>query len=59
MLLPDGAGFRLGVDLRIDPPSVTTEQAVELARTAHRICPYSNATRDNVEVALVVNSTRL
>ncbi|MGW4897480.1 Ohr family peroxiredoxin [Kitasatospora sp. NPDC004240] len=58
-LWPDGGGFRLGVELRIALPSVTTGQAVELVTTAHRICPYSNATRGNVDVALVVNGTRL
>ncbi|GAA2746558.1 organic hydroperoxide resistance protein [Kitasatospora cinereorecta] len=58
-LWPSGGGFTLGVELRISLPSVTTEQAVDLVRTAHRICPYSNATHGNVDVALVVNGTRL
>ncbi|KAB1977417.1 Ohr family peroxiredoxin [Streptomyces triticiradicis] len=59
-LIPvDGGRFELGVELRISLPSVAGEQAVELARTAHQVCPYSNATRGNVEVALVVNGTRL
>ncbi|MFJ1706462.1 organic hydroperoxide resistance protein [Kitasatospora sp. NPDC088346] len=58
-LWPSGAGFRLGVELRVSLPSVTTGQAIELVRTAHRICPYSNATTGNVDVALVVNGTRL
>ncbi|MEU5614229.1 organic hydroperoxide resistance protein [Streptomyces sparsogenes] len=59
-LLPSGGGaFALGVELRISLPSVTAGQAMELVRTAHRICPYSNATRGNIDVALVVNGTRL
>ncbi|MFF3611444.1 organic hydroperoxide resistance protein [Streptomyces sp. NPDC002580] len=55
----DGGRFRLGVELRVSLPSLTEEQAVALAGTAHQVCPYSNATRDNIEVALVVNGTRL
>jgi Ohr subfamily peroxiredoxin len=55
----DGGRLRLGVELRISLPSLTEEQAVELVGKAHRVCPYSNATRDNIDVALVVNGTRL
>ncbi|MFI0965042.1 organic hydroperoxide resistance protein [Streptomyces sp. NPDC021080] len=59
-LIPiDGGRFKLGVELQISLPSVAEEQAVELARTAHQVCPYSNATRDNIDVTLVVNGTRL
>ncbi|MFF2365489.1 organic hydroperoxide resistance protein [Streptomyces sp. NPDC058122] len=59
-LIPiDGGRFKLGVELQISLPSVAEEQAVELARTAHQVCPYSNATRDNIGVTLVVNGTRL
>ncbi|MEU4547302.1 organic hydroperoxide resistance protein [Nonomuraea dietziae] len=59
-LIPiDGGRFKLGVELRISLPSVTDEQAVDLVTTAHQVCPYSNATRDNIDVALVVNGTRL
>jgi len=55
-LLPlDGGRFQLGVELRISLPSLTAEQAAGLARTAHQVCPYSNATRGNIEVALVAN----
>ncbi|WP_433729838.1 organic hydroperoxide resistance protein [Nocardia sp. CA-129566] len=55
----DGGRFKLGVELRITLPSVTEEQAIELVETAHQVCPYSNATRDNIDVALVVNGTLL
>ncbi|MCF3132671.1 organic hydroperoxide resistance protein [Streptomyces olivochromogenes] len=59
-LIPvDGGRFELGVELHISLPSVTDEQAAELVRTAHQVCPYSRATRDNIGVALVVNGTRL
>jgi osmotically inducible protein OsmC len=59
-LIPSVDGrFQLKVELDIALPSVTDEQAMELARAAHQVCPYSNATRGNIEVALVVNGTRL
>ncbi|MFF4540021.1 organic hydroperoxide resistance protein [Streptomyces aureus] len=59
-LIPiDGGRFKLGVELRISLPSIAGDQALDLARTAHQVCPYSNATRDNIDVTLVVNGTQL
>lgn len=56
-LSPDGAGgFALSVDLDVTLPSITDgEQAVALVHKAHEVCPYSNATRGNIEVALTAN----
>jgi lipoyl-dependent peroxiredoxin len=56
-LLPtEERGFRLAVELDVALPSVTdAAHAVELVRTAHHICPYSNATRGNIEVGLTAN----
>ncbi|AZI25774.1 organic hydroperoxide resistance protein [Pedobacter sp. G11] len=52
-LHPDGkGGFVLGASLQISLPGIETIQAQELLETAHKICPYSNAIRGNVEVAL-------
>jgi len=51
--LGDG-GFGLAVTLEIVIPDVPAEQARELAEAAHQICPYSNATRGNIEVTLAV-----
>jgi Ohr subfamily peroxiredoxin len=58
-LSPDGkGGFVLGVELDVTLPSVSdAETAVELVRTAHTVCPYSNATRGNIDVALTANGT--
>jgi len=48
--------FQLGVDLDVILPSIDDdESAVELVRAAHLVCPYSNATRGNVEVSLTAN----
>ncbi|MFE9497501.1 organic hydroperoxide resistance protein [Streptomyces collinus] len=59
-LIPTTDGrFRLGVQMRITLPSATDEQATRLVRTAHQICPYSNATRNNIDVVLIANGTPL
>jgi lipoyl-dependent peroxiredoxin len=57
MLFPtEERGFKLGVELHVTLPQVEDRaQAVELVRKAHKVCPYSNATRDNIEVELTAN----
>ena len=56
-LSPDGkGGFLLSVGLDVTLPSVTdAAAAVDLVRAAHQVCPYSNATRGNIEVTLTAN----
>jgi len=56
-LLPSGdGGFKLAVGLDVRLPSVEDpELAVDLVRAAHKVCPYSNATRGNIDVALTAN----
>jgi lipoyl-dependent peroxiredoxin len=56
-LLPTGdGGFKLGVALDVTLPQVDDhEQAVRIVAAAHEVCPYSNATRGNIEVALTAN----
>jgi lipoyl-dependent peroxiredoxin len=49
-------GFKLGVELHVSLPGVEDPaQATELVTAAHHVCPYSNATRGNIEVALTAN----
>jgi lipoyl-dependent peroxiredoxin len=49
-------GFDLGVTLDVTLPGVSdADQAVALVAAAHQVCPYSNATRGNVAVALTAN----
>jgi Ohr subfamily peroxiredoxin len=49
-------GFRLGVELDVTLPSIEDDEiAVDLVRAAHQVCPYSNATRNNVDVKLTAN----
>ncbi|UDY23540.1 organic hydroperoxide resistance protein [Nocardioides sp. Kera G14] len=47
-------GFQLAVQLEVTIPNVDASVAQELVEQAHQVCPYSNATRGNVEVALTV-----
>lgn len=47
-------GFGIEVELKIQIPGLTHEQAQELVEKAHAVCPYSNATRGNIDVTLTV-----
>ncbi|WP_428538940.1 organic hydroperoxide resistance protein [Rhodopila sp.] len=47
-------GFGITADLRVELPGVDRAAAQKLVETAHQICPYSNATRGNVDVGLSV-----
>ncbi|MEC3975058.1 organic hydroperoxide resistance protein [Amycolatopsis sp. H20-H5] len=51
-VLKQGAGFGLGVALNVSLPGLEQAQADDLVAQAHQVCPYSNATRGNIEVAL-------
>jgi Ohr subfamily peroxiredoxin len=57
MLLPtEERGFKLAVELDVTLPSIEdSDQARDLVRTAHKVCPYSNAVRGNIDVKLTVN----
>ena len=50
----DAGGYGLKVDLEVVIPDLPHEQAQELADMAHQVCPYSNATRGNIEVTVTV-----
>ena len=50
-----GAGFTLAVAMRVSLPShLSRETAQGLVEAAHQICPYSNATRGNIPVDLIL-----
>ncbi|MFD4179669.1 organic hydroperoxide resistance protein [Rhodococcus sp. NPDC058514] len=50
----EGGGFGLEVTLEVTLPHLSREQAQELADKAHQVCPYSNATRGNIDVTVLV-----
>lgn len=47
-------GFGLDIDLHINLPGLAQAEAEALVEKAHHVCPYSNATRNNVDVRLHV-----
>jgi organic hydroperoxide reductase OsmC/OhrA len=51
---PIPQGYGLEVALRVTIPGMERDAARKLVETAHQVCPYSNATRGNVEVTLDV-----
>ena len=51
---PIPQGFGIQVALHVKIPGMDKEAAQKLVEAAHRVCPYSNATRGNIEVALDV-----
>ncbi|MCZ4499713.1 MAG: Organic hydroperoxide resistance protein [Marmoricola sp.] len=47
-------GFQLAVQLEVALPALDRAEAQKLVEQAHQVCPYSNATRGNIEVTLTV-----
>lgn len=47
-------GFQLAVQLEVNLPGIEHDVAQSLADAAHQVCPYSNATRGNIEVTVTV-----
>lgn len=60
-LLPtEERGFKLAVALDVTIPAIEDPaKAVELVKAAHLVCPYSNATRGNIEVAISANGQQI
>ncbi|MDA0147974.1 organic hydroperoxide resistance protein [Vibrio sp. LaRot3] len=50
----EAGGFALTVSLQVEL-ELPQSQALELTRVAHQVCPYSNAVRGNIDVAVTVN----
>jgi Ohr subfamily peroxiredoxin len=51
---PIPTGFGIEVELKVSVPGLPREQVQTLVQKAHIVCPYSNATRGNIDVKLVV-----
>lgn len=51
---PIPTGFGIEAELRISIPGLPREQVEDLVEKAHQVCPYSNATRGNINVTLTV-----
>jgi Ohr subfamily peroxiredoxin len=56
LITTEERGFNVAVELDVTLPSIDdADEAVRLVEAAHQVCPYSNATRGNVEVKLTAN----
>lgn len=53
-LIKDETSFHIGVRLTLNAPELDRETAEKLLHAAHEVCPYSKATRGNIEVDLKV-----
>ncbi len=49
---PSDDGFKLSVRLDVSIPGLSKEEAMDIAKKAHDFCPYSKATRGNIDVEL-------
>jgi Ohr subfamily peroxiredoxin len=52
LLSREDGGFTLAVKLSVHLPGLDQETADQLVQTTHQVCPYSNATRGNIDVDL-------
>ncbi|ADZ91620.1 organic hydroperoxide resistance protein [Marinomonas mediterranea] len=51
---PVGQAFGIQVELKITVPTLDKALVEQLVATAHEVCPYSNATRGNIDVTLTI-----
>jgi Ohr subfamily peroxiredoxin len=52
----EAGGYKLDVDLSVEITGLAQADAEALVAAAHQVCPYSNATRDNIDVRLHVTA---
>ena len=58
LITTEERGFNVAVELDVTLPSIEDpDEAARLVAAAHKVCPYSNATRGNVDVVLTANGT--
>ncbi|MGV1047063.1 MAG: organic hydroperoxide resistance protein [Solirubrobacterales bacterium] len=55
LITTEDRGFGIAAELHVSLPSVDDAEAAAIVHDAHQVCPYSNATRGNVEVVLTAN----
>jgi osmotically inducible protein OsmC len=56
LVTTEDRGFTVAVDLDVNLPAIEDPAAaVEIVAAAHQVCPYSNATRGNIDVSLTAN----
>jgi Ohr subfamily peroxiredoxin len=60
LMAGEDRNYVLAVEMDVSLPSIEDPDAAkDLVRTAHKVCPYSNATRGNIDVDFTVNGESL
>jgi Ohr subfamily peroxiredoxin len=60
LITTEDRGFTVAVELGVTLPQVSDpEQAARIVAAAHKVCPYSNATRGNIDVKLTANGQEI
>jgi Ohr subfamily peroxiredoxin len=54
LFMDDQGGYHIAADLKVAIPGMEKAEAEKLVHAAHQICPYSKATRNNIEVTVGV-----
>jgi len=52
LITQEDRSYGIAAELHVNLPSVEDAEAIEIVREAHQVCPYSNATRGNIDVAI-------
>jgi Ohr subfamily peroxiredoxin len=59
LVTTDERGYTIGAELDVTLPQLDEDAAERVVRAAHKVCPYSNATRGNIDVRLIANGRAL
>ena len=59
LITTEDRGFNIAAELDVTLPQLQADDAERIVRAAHEVCPYSNATRGNIEVKLKANGRAL
>jgi organic hydroperoxide reductase OsmC/OhrA len=59
LITTEDRGFNISAELDVNLPQLEADDAERIVRAAHKVCPYSNATRGNIEVKLIANGRAL
>jgi Ohr subfamily peroxiredoxin len=59
LITTEDRGFNISAELDVSLPQLEVDDAERIVRAAHKVCPYSNATRGNIDVKLIANGRAL
>ena len=59
LITTEDRGFNIAAELDVTLPQLEADDAERIVRAAHQVCPYSNATRGNIDVKLIANGRAL